>query len=136
MFFSTNKVNPRVKSVLTKKALTLLLCRGTQIDPPSVIELQEKIQARRPMNTPRTIYMCRNGADKSGLMCIQSILLDIMKLDQCLTVPLVVGKIKAIRPQVIPTVDQYKCLYRVLKLASDSQNVYNKVERRPRSSMT
>ncbi|GFR89267.1 receptor-type tyrosine-protein phosphatase mu [Elysia marginata] len=121
----------------TKKALTLLLCKSSQMDPPCVLELQEKIQARRPMNTSRTIYMCRNGADKSGLMCIQSILLDIMKLDRCLTVPLMVGKVKAIRPQVIPTVDQYKCLYRVLKLAYESQNVYNNVgERQGSSSMT
>ncbi|GFS08650.1 receptor-type tyrosine-protein phosphatase alpha-like, partial [Elysia marginata] len=118
----------------TKKALTLLLCKSSPMDPPCVLELQEKIQARRPVNTSRTIYMCRNGADKSGLMCIQSILLDRMKLDQCLTVPLMVGKVKAIRPQVIPTVGQYKCLYRVLKLAYESQNVYTNVEERQGSS--
>ncbi|GFR76280.1 hypothetical protein ElyMa_002208900, partial [Elysia marginata] len=46
-------------SVLSKKALTLLLCRGAHIDPPSVLELQEKIRARRPLNISRTIYMCR-----------------------------------------------------------------------------
>ena len=45
-----------------------------------------------------------NGADQCGLMCVQSILLDRLETDQCLTVPLVVGTIKAIRPQVIPTV--------------------------------
>ena len=46
----------------------------------------------------------RNGADQCGLMCIQSILLDRLEIDQFLTVPAVVGTIKAIRPQVIPTV--------------------------------
>ena len=37
------------------------------------------------------------------MMCVQSILLDRLEADQCLTVPLVVGGIKAVRPQVIPT---------------------------------
>ncbi|GFS27348.1 receptor-type tyrosine-protein phosphatase mu [Elysia marginata] len=122
------------------------------MEPQSVLELQEKIRACRPLISSRTLYVCRNGADKSGLMCILSILLDRMKLDQVLTVPLVVGKIKAIRPQVISTVvrrgqkevnkrigshgnhantatkeDQYKFLYRVLKLASESQDVYANV---------
>ncbi|GFO17993.1 receptor-type tyrosine-protein phosphatase kappa [Plakobranchus ocellatus] len=56
-----------------------------------------------------------------------AILLDRLEVDQRLTVPLVVGAIKAIRPQVIPTVDQYKCLYRVLKLSYDTTNVYGNV---------
>ncbi|GFS00198.1 receptor-type tyrosine-protein phosphatase mu [Elysia marginata] len=115
----------------TKKTLTLLQCKCLETDPTSVLKLQEVIQYHRPVNNSRTIYMCRNGADKSGLMCIHSILLERMKLDQVLTVPLVVGKIKAIRPQVIPTVDQYKSLYRVLKLALDSQNVYGNVGNMP-----
>ena len=50
-----------------------------------------------------TVYFS-NGADQCGLMCVQSILLDRLEADQCLTVPLVVGTIKAIRPQIIPTV--------------------------------
>ncbi|GFO26598.1 hypothetical protein PoB_005310300, partial [Plakobranchus ocellatus] len=68
-----------------------------------------------------------NGADLCGLVSIQSILLDRLEGDRCLNVPLVVGAIKAIRPQVIPTVDHYKCLYRVLKLSYDATNVYGNV---------
>ncbi|KAK3798315.1 hypothetical protein RRG08_020611, partial [Elysia crispata] len=116
-----------------KRTLTLLLCKNTQLDPESVLELQEGIKYRRPGGKSRTIYMCRNGADQCGLMCVQSILLERLEVDQCLTVPLVVGTIKAIRPQVIPTVDQYKCLYQVLKLAQDSQNVYGNVGDMPNS---
>ncbi|KAK3726778.1 hypothetical protein RRG08_059848 [Elysia crispata] len=108
----------------TKKTLALLLCKSLKLDPESILDLQEQIRFRRGTGNARTIYMCRNGADYCGLMCVQSILLDRLKCDRCLAVPVVVGSIKAIRPQVIPTVDQYKCLYRVLKLAHDSQNVY------------
>ncbi|GFR91579.1 receptor-type tyrosine-protein phosphatase mu [Elysia marginata] len=120
-----------------KRTLTLLMCKSAQLlelRPESVLELQESIKNRRPGGRSRTIYMCRNGADQSGLMCVQSILLDRLESDQCLTVPLVVGTIKAIRPQVIPTVEQYKCLYHVLKLAHESQNVYGNVGDMPGAS--
>ncbi|RUS88836.1 hypothetical protein EGW08_003381 [Elysia chlorotica] len=62
-----------------------------------------------------------NGADQCGLMCVQSILLDKLQTDQYVAVPVVVGAIKAIRPQVIPTEDQYKCLYATLRLAQELQ---------------
>ncbi|KAK3739085.1 hypothetical protein RRG08_064531, partial [Elysia crispata] len=110
-----------------KKTLTFLACKNPELDPECVLELQEKIKSIRTNETSHTIFACRNGADKCGLMCVQSILLDRLEADQCLTVPLVVGGIKAIRPHVIPTVDQYKCLYRVLKLAHESKNVYGNV---------
>ncbi|GFO39306.1 receptor-type tyrosine-protein phosphatase kappa [Plakobranchus ocellatus] len=84
--------------------LTCLLCKNNALDPGSVLEIVEKIMACRPSETCRTVYTCRNGADLCGLVCIQSILLDRLESDHCLTVPLVVGAIKAIRPQVIPTV--------------------------------
>ncbi|GFO17529.1 receptor-type tyrosine-protein phosphatase kappa [Plakobranchus ocellatus] len=103
--------------------LTCLLCKNTSLNPESVLELVEKIQSCRPTENYRTVYMCRNGAEHSGLVCILSILLDRLKVDNCLTVPLVVGAIKAIRPQVIPTVDQYKCLYQVLRLHYEEMNV-------------
>ncbi|KAK3763465.1 hypothetical protein RRG08_056933 [Elysia crispata] len=90
------------KSTRNNQTLTLLMCKSTDLQPG-------------------------NGADHCGMMCVQSILLDRLEADQCLTVPLVVGGIKAVRPQVIPTLDQYKCLYSVLKLAHESQNVYGNV---------
>ncbi|KAK3762356.1 hypothetical protein RRG08_047192 [Elysia crispata] len=108
----------------TKKTLALLLCKRLKLDTQSVLDLQDQIRYRRPIGNVRTIYMCRNGADYCDLMCVQSILLDRLKCDRCLAVPLVVGSIKAIRLQVIPTVDQCRCLYRVLKLAHESQYVY------------
>ncbi|GFO40632.1 receptor-type tyrosine-protein phosphatase kappa [Plakobranchus ocellatus] len=65
---------------------------------------------------------------KKTLLGNASILLDKLEADQCLTVPLVVGAIKAIRPQVIPTVDEYMCLYQVLRLTHEASNVYGNLE--------
>ncbi|GFN78763.1 receptor-type tyrosine-protein phosphatase kappa [Plakobranchus ocellatus] len=89
--------------------LTCLLCKNVTLNPESVLGLVEKIQACRPSEDYRTVYMCR------------------LKVDNCLAVPLVVGAIKAIRPQVIPTVDHYKCLYQVLRLHYKTMNVYENV---------
>ncbi|KAK3787117.1 hypothetical protein RRG08_065088, partial [Elysia crispata] len=114
-------------STRNKRPLTLLMCESKHLDPECALELHKKIKSCKPGGKSRVVYMCRNGADHCGLMCVQSILLDRLEADQCLTVPLVVGGIKAIRPQVIPTYDQYKCLYSVLKLAHESQNVYGNV---------
>ncbi|GFS11939.1 receptor-type tyrosine-protein phosphatase alpha-like, partial [Elysia marginata] len=101
--------------------LTCLLCKTPGTDPKTALDIHKKIKYWRPELPLRTLFMCRNGADQSGLMCVQSILLDKLEVDKCLAVPLVVGAIKVIRPQVIPTEDQYKYLYAVLKLAQDSK---------------
>lgn len=140
-FFLTvhQKVVPGMDSESSekKRTLTLLQCKSAQLlelDPDSVLELQEGIKQRRPSGRSRTVFMCRNGADRSGLVCVQSILLDRLETDQCMAVPYVVGTIKAIRPQVIPTVEQYKCLYQVLRLACENQNVYGNVGDMPGAS--
>ncbi|KAK3770993.1 hypothetical protein RRG08_002042, partial [Elysia crispata] len=107
--------------------LTCLLCKDSDPDTQTILEYLKKVKSCPPPEQCRTLYMCRNGAKLCGLMCVQSILVDRLEADQCLTVPLVVGAIKAIRPQVIPTVNQYKCLYNVLKLVQDSSSVYGNV---------
>ncbi|GFO07582.1 receptor-type tyrosine-protein phosphatase kappa [Plakobranchus ocellatus] len=108
--------------------LTCLLCKNSTLDPETVVEYLKKVKLCKPSDQSRTLYMCRNGADQCGLMCVQSILLDKLEADQCLTVPLIVGAIKAIRPQVIPTVDEYMCLYQVLRLTHEASNVYGNLE--------
>ncbi|GFO07585.1 receptor-type tyrosine-protein phosphatase kappa [Plakobranchus ocellatus] len=119
------------KSLLGQSAqqhhLTCLLCKNSTLDPETVLEYLKKVKLCRPGDQSRTIYMCRNGADHCGLMCVQSILLDRLDVDQCLTVPVVVGAMKAIRPQVIPTVTHYQCLYGVLKLVHNGSNVYGNI---------
>ncbi|KAK3738405.1 hypothetical protein RRG08_037042 [Elysia crispata] len=98
-----------------------LLCKTPGSDPKVLLDIHRRIKYWRPDLPQRTLFTCRNGADHCGLMCVQSILLDRLDVDKALSVPVVVGAIKTIRPQVIPSVDQYRCLYSVLKLAQDSQ---------------
>ncbi|GFO40636.1 receptor-type tyrosine-protein phosphatase alpha-like, partial [Plakobranchus ocellatus] len=125
-------VSKKKKTLLGNSAeqhlVTCLLCKNSTLDPETVVEYLKKVKLCKPGDQSRTLYMCRNGADQCGLMCVQSILLDKLEADQCLTVPLVVGAIKAIRPQVIPTVDEYMCLYQVLRLTHEASNVYGNLE--------
>ncbi|GFO40158.1 receptor-type tyrosine-protein phosphatase kappa [Plakobranchus ocellatus] len=79
--------------------LKFLLCKTARLDPESVLDVAQNIQASRPTQESRIVYMCRNGANFSGLVCIQSILLDRLDVDQTIAVPLVVGAVRAIRPQ-------------------------------------
>lgn len=107
--------------------VTQVTCKGIPTDQnlEDILDLMKKVRISSPIGEGRTVLMCRNGADYSGLVCAMSLLLARMDNDHHLTVPLVVGAMKAVRPQVIPTVHQYKLLYQVLKLYSDSNNVYN-----------
>ena len=43
----------------------------------------------------------RDGATHSGLACVMNILMSRLDHDRRLTVPLVVGQVKAVRPQVV-----------------------------------
>ncbi|CAG5127069.1 unnamed protein product, partial [Candidula unifasciata] len=100
--------------VTTEHHLTHLTCTTTDLDTETLLTITQHIRSLQPAGSGRVLYMCRNGADYSGLVCVLSLLLDRMDNDHHLTVPLVVGAIKAIRPQVIPTLDQYRLLYKAL----------------------
>ncbi|KAI8726223.1 receptor-type tyrosine-protein phosphatase U, partial [Biomphalaria glabrata] len=65
-----------------------------------------------------------NGAELCGLACLLSLLIDRVDFDSQLNVPLVVGSVKSIRPEVCPTLDQYRTLYRVLEKYCEPSTVY------------
>lgn len=48
-------------------------------------------------------FLFRNGAKYSGIACVLGLLIDRIEKDQNLTVPIIVGTIKSIRPEVIST---------------------------------
>ncbi|GFO00482.1 receptor-type tyrosine-protein phosphatase kappa-like [Plakobranchus ocellatus] len=125
-------VSEKKKTLLGNSAeqhhLTCLLCKNSTLDPETVVEYLQKVKLCKPSDQLRTLYTCRNGADICGLMCVQSILLDKLEAEQCLAVPLVVGAIKAIRPQVITTLDEYMCLYKVLRLICAADDGYGILE--------
>ncbi|BFZ21545.1 hypothetical protein BsWGS_24585 [Bradybaena similaris] len=112
-------------SVVTNEHhLTHLACTTTNLDKGTLLAITQQIRSLRPAGSGRTLYMCRNGAEYSGLVCVMSLLLDRMDNDHHLTIPLVVGAIKAIRPQVIPSLDQYELLYEAVQLYGESFNEY------------
>ncbi|KAH9492062.1 hypothetical protein Btru_026711 [Bulinus truncatus] len=75
----------------------------------------------------KILYVCRNGALYSGLASVLSNLLD--RLDHYLScsVPLVVGTVKSLRPQVIPTLDQYSTVYDILNRYTETSCIYGNV---------
>ncbi|CAL1544877.1 unnamed protein product, partial [Lymnaea stagnalis] len=85
---------------------SLIHLRYTQnaTDPIKILAFLKHARTYNPEMNARIVYMCRNGATFSGLACVSTLLLDRVDNDQRLTVPLVVGAIKTIRTQVIPTV--------------------------------
>ncbi|KAH9490893.1 hypothetical protein Btru_034224 [Bulinus truncatus] len=63
----------------------------------------------------KTLYMCRNGASYSGLAYILSLLMDRLDNDSCIAVPVVVGAIKTVVPEVVHDFDQYLFVHKVLQ---------------------
>jgi protein tyrosine phosphatase len=108
--------------------VTHLKCTSTDLEPTQLLALAEKIKSHNSSDNGRTLFMCRNGATYSGLVYVLTLLLDKMDNDNHLTIPLVVGTVKAIRPQVIPTVEQYGLLYTALQYYCDPTSVYCKIE--------
>jgi protein tyrosine phosphatase len=109
----------------TKHHVTHLTSTSTALNKRTILSVIQHIKSlQQGHGDGRTLYMCRNGATYSGLVCVLSLLLDRMNNDQCLTVPLVVGAIKAVRPEVIPSMDQYKLLYEVANLHSETMREY------------
>ncbi|GFN80108.1 receptor-type tyrosine-protein phosphatase mu [Plakobranchus ocellatus] len=124
----SKKKRTRLGNSAEQQLVTCLLCKNLTLHPETVVEYLKKVKLCKPGDQSRTLYMCRNGADQCGLMCVQSILLDKLEADQCLAVPLVVGAIKAIRPQVISTLDEYMCLYKVLRLIYEASHIYGNLK--------
>ncbi|XP_059168922.1 receptor-type tyrosine-protein phosphatase gamma-like [Physella acuta] len=119
------KKTSSILSVANETQVTHIVSKSTDLNPKNLLKLLKHTRSNNVQAQGRILYMCRNGAEYSGLACVLSLLLDRMDHDQSLTVPLVVGAIKCIRPQVIPSLDQYRCLYQVLKRYNETTQTYN-----------
>ncbi|XP_059166877.1 receptor-type tyrosine-protein phosphatase T-like [Physella acuta] len=94
-------------------------------DVKKLLKITKKVQSHSANSDGRVLYMCSDGAHLSGLLCVLTLLLDRMDHDRCLTVPLVVGSVKVIRPQVISSLTQYQLLYEVLERYNDTTSTYS-----------
>ncbi|XP_059173384.1 receptor-type tyrosine-protein phosphatase epsilon-like [Physella acuta] len=112
-------------NVISETHVTYIASKSTDLNPKNLLKLLKHTRSNNVQAQGRVLYMCRNGAEYSGLACVLSLLLDRMDHDQSLTVPLVVGAIKCIRPQVIPSLEQYRCLYKVLERHNEINTPYN-----------
>ncbi|KAH9490848.1 hypothetical protein Btru_033547 [Bulinus truncatus] len=75
----------------------------------------------------KIVFLCRNGAQYSGLACVLNLLLETLDIHLRVNVPLVVGTVKSIRPEVVPTLDQYRLIYDVLESFHESSAQYTSV---------
>ncbi|CAL1534193.1 unnamed protein product, partial [Lymnaea stagnalis] len=102
-------------------------CFFTDLSPKNLLSLVKHVRSYDAHARGRTLYTCRNGADYSGLICVLSLLLDRIEQDGSLCVPLVVGEIKSIRLEVIPTPEQYRVIYDVLDRYFQTSKHYENV---------
>ncbi|XP_059166864.1 multiple epidermal growth factor-like domains protein 10 isoform X2 [Physella acuta] len=101
---------------LEEQTVKLLSTKCTDMKPKDWLAFIRRIKKHKSQTDGTIVYMCRNGAKYSGLACVLGLLIDRIEKDQSLTVPIIVGAIKSIRPEVISTFDQYRLLYQVLAL--------------------
>ncbi|KAH9494744.1 hypothetical protein Btru_017771 [Bulinus truncatus] len=109
-------------------SLIHLKCKDTELNASKLLHFVNKSRSYNAQVDGRILYTCRDGATFSGLACVLSLLLDRMDHDSCLTVPLVVGSIKSIRPEVIPTFEQYQMLYEALDRYNETTATYSNVD--------
>ncbi|KAH9494749.1 hypothetical protein Btru_017787 [Bulinus truncatus] len=109
-------------------SLIHMKCKDTELNARKLLNLVNKFRSYNAQVDGRILYTCRDGASLSGLACVLSLLLDRMDHDSCLTVPLVVGSIKSIRPEVIPTFEQYKMLYEALNRYNETTATYSNMD--------
>ncbi|CAG5118838.1 unnamed protein product [Candidula unifasciata] len=105
--------------------VTHLKCTKCDFDPGNILTFIQKLRSHRQNDKSRILFMCRNGALYSGLVCVLTLLLDRINTDHQVSIPLAVGTVKTIRPQVIPTLDQYRTLYQALNLYCETDNTYS-----------
>ncbi|KAH9494753.1 hypothetical protein Btru_017793, partial [Bulinus truncatus] len=116
------------KSKAENHKLNHLQCKFSDLSSRKLTPLIQKIRSYNVQTDRKILYMCRNGATYSGLCCAASLLLDRLDNDSCCSVPLVVSLMKTLRPEVIPSVEQYKLLYDVLERYTDISNPYTNVD--------
>ncbi|KAK6991352.1 receptor-type tyrosine-protein phosphatase epsilon, partial [Biomphalaria glabrata] len=103
-------------------------CKVLDPDARRLLSLVNKSRSYNAHANGRIIYTCRDGATYSGLACVLSLLLDRIDHDTCLAIPLVVGSVKSIRPQVISTFEHYVMLHEALQSYNDTTAAYTNME--------
>uniref|UniRef100_A0A2C9LIJ0 Tyrosine-protein phosphatase domain-containing protein n=1 Tax=Biomphalaria glabrata TaxID=6526 RepID=A0A2C9LIJ0_BIOGL len=115
------------KSKSDSQDVVHLKCKDTEMDVRKLLSLVLKIRAYTAYTSGRTLFLCRNGATFSGLCSVLSTVLDRLDEDAKVSVPLVVGAMKTVRPEVIPNLEQYRIVYEVLERYCTTASPYTNV---------
>ncbi|XP_055884639.1 receptor-type tyrosine-protein phosphatase epsilon-like [Biomphalaria glabrata] len=75
----------------------------------------------------KVAFLCRNGASFSGLACALCLMIEKLDTESCVNIPVIVGSLKFIRPEVIASVADYRLLYEVLERYSETSSQYTNV---------
>ncbi|XP_055884587.1 receptor-type tyrosine-protein phosphatase alpha-like [Biomphalaria glabrata] len=115
------------KSKSDSQDVVHLKCKDTEMDVKKLLSLILKIRAYTAYTSGRTLFLCRNGATFSGLCSVLCTVLDRLDEDAKVSVPLVVGAMKTVRPEVIPNLEQYRIVYEVLERYCTTASPYTNV---------
>ncbi|WAR24508.1 PTPRU-like protein [Mya arenaria] len=84
--------------------------------PRSVIHLLDAVQYwhHQSGNNPVLVH-CMNGADRSGLFCVASVVLERMKIEQDVAITQVIKEMRNYREHIIPSLEQFQFVHEVVK---------------------
>ncbi|XP_060599714.1 uncharacterized protein LOC132753277 isoform X2 [Ruditapes philippinarum] len=83
--------------------------------------------SHRDSKTEAVIVHCMNGADRSGLFCAVSCVLERLQMEKKINIPQTVMQLRARRPQLIKTFDQFHFCYRAVLEYLESKEIYSNV---------
>ncbi|XP_059169926.1 uncharacterized protein LOC131951611 [Physella acuta] len=84
--------------------LTHMNIFAPHLNARDLLTLTAHARSKYSCSQDKVLFMCRDGAGLCGLACVLGQLLDRADHDQRVCVPLVVGSLKCVRPEIIPSV--------------------------------
>ncbi|XP_060591084.1 receptor-type tyrosine-protein phosphatase alpha-like [Ruditapes philippinarum] len=83
--------------------------------PDTILSLLETVRAwQQQTGNHKILVHCMNGADRSGLFCVISSVIERMKIEQDVAIASVVEEMRNAREQIIPCLEQYQFCHEVV----------------------
>ncbi|XP_060551555.1 receptor-type tyrosine-protein phosphatase mu-like [Ruditapes philippinarum] len=99
--------------------------RMTPPDPTKMLNFLENLDTLRRQNDCKPILVqCFNGAERSGLVVALMNILEQLKFNKEVSIPLVVRQLKCRRQQIIPNFEQFTFCYDVVLSHIESHTTY------------
>ncbi|XP_053395029.1 receptor-type tyrosine-protein phosphatase kappa-like isoform X2 [Mercenaria mercenaria] len=94
--------------------------------PEVILDLMELVQVSQQQSGNHTVLVhCMNGADKSGLYCVISAVIERMKIEQDVAISQVIEEMRNAREQIIPSVEQYQFCHRAVLAFIQQYDTYS-----------